>query len=155
MLLLAAVIGLLVGISPVLAQLDMTGKEVKGLIFPEYGNDGNLVWRLKGDATFDTNEKVRLKNAQLETFDNGKRGFLFTSLACSFDLTKKAATTDQDVKILGDYYVIEGNGFEWTSEEGRMIIRHNVRVTMANVQTHLSKPGQANNAVPTQEKNRP
>ncbi|GEM_PF-2286899 len=138
-----------------LAQPNMAGKKVKGFTYPEYDADGEMVWQLKGDAQFETNDRAQMRAVRLETFEKGKSKFVFMTPACVFDRSTKNAQSDDKVEVKGEHLVIEGEGFAWTGEAGRMVVRKNVRVTFSNVRKQLEQLEKGGGAVPTKEEKTP
>lgn len=115
------------------AQPNLAGKQVKGFAYPEYDADGQKIWELKGDALFETNDRLQLRNVRLETFEGGKLRFVFLATACVFDRSTKSAHSDEKVEVFGDCLTMEGKGFVWSGEEGKMLIRKEVRVSFSNL----------------------
>jgi hypothetical protein len=139
----------------VVAQSNMAGKRVKGFTYPEYDADGEMVWQLKGDAQFETNDRVQMRNVRLETFEKGKSKFVFVTPSCVFDRSTKNAESDAKVEVKGDHLVIEGEGFVWTGDEGKMVLRRNVRVTFTNVRKQLEEWERAGEEFPPKEEKSP
>lgn len=133
------------------AQPNMAGKKVKGFTYPEYDADGEMIWQLKGDAQFETDDRVQLRNVRLETFEKGKSKFVFVTPACVFNRSTKNAESHEKIEVNGEHLVIEGEGFVWTGEESKMVVRRNVRVTFTNVRKQLEELERAGEEFPPKE----
>jgi hypothetical protein len=138
-----------------IAQPDMAGKEVKGFVFPQYDENGELLWRLKGDAKFETAERVQLANVRMESFANGKPRVVFVTPFCYFDTVKKAATTNRAVEIMADEFSVSGEGLEWSSDEGKFVLRRNVKFMFVGPRGRLFPPEMKHGATPPEGTKQP
>jgi hypothetical protein len=148
---LAVVACLFFCVGEIFAQPNMSGKKVKGFTYPEYDAEGELLWQLRGDAQFETNDRAQMRNVRLETFEKGKLKFVFITPACLFDRATKNAESEEKIEVQSQHINIEGEGFVWTGEEGKMIVRRNVRVTFTNVRKQLEEFEQGRGETPPKE----
>lgn len=107
---------------------------LKGFMVPEYGPDGQMVWRMYGETARVelVGGKVEVHVMKLELFQNGAVDATIYSPACLFDRTAKTAASDEAVKIVATNMVVTGTGFDWSSNDNRMRIRSDATMIISN-----------------------
>ena len=107
---------------------------LKGFMVPEYGPDGQLVWRMFGETARVelVGGKVEVHVMKLELYQNGAVDATIYSPACLFDRTAKTAASEDAVKIVATNMVVTGTGFDWSSNDNRMRIRNDATMTILN-----------------------
>ena len=114
---------------------------------PEYDVDGALKWVLRGDAAqmFPGEGRIRITGARVEIYRNGGIDMVVRAPECDYSQDGKKAWTDGPVEITARNLTIRGRGMEWESATNRMILHHDVRVTVLN-----PKEGVAPESPPTE-----
>lgn len=107
---------------------------LKGFMVPEYGADGQMVWRMYGETAQVelVGGKVEVHVMKLELFQNGAVDATIYSPVCLFDRAAKTAASDAAVKIVATNMVVTGTGFDWSSNDNRMRIRSDATMIISN-----------------------
>jgi lipopolysaccharide export system protein LptC len=101
---------------------------------PEYDEDGQLKWVLRGDAAqmVPEEKRVRITGARVEIYRDGKVDMLVRAPECDYRQDGKKAWTDGPVEITARNLTIRGEGMQWDSAGSKMVLERNVHVTILN-----------------------
>lgn len=125
---LALLVVLAAAIHPAVAQ-----QKVKNFRVKDYTDDGKLKSELLGkEAVFFPGRPANITGLQIRFFDKDEKvNMTITSPQCLYRQEKPAkATSDKEVKIVGEQFIVEGKGFVYEHEGQRLEIHAKAKVTL-------------------------
>ena len=125
--------------------------------FPEYGDDGQLEWVLRGETAqmFPSESRVHITGALVEIYRDGNVDMVVRAPECDYSQDGKKASTDGPVEITARNLTIRGRGMQWDSASTRMVLERDVHVTILNPKEGIAPEPQPQEPAPesTEEEN--
>ncbi len=127
------------GIVPAV-RAQIAGQRIRSFRVPEYDDEGRLKWVFSGDeALFREDGTVHITGVKVEIYRDGRVDMLLRSPECDYGQDQKRAWTDAPVEITAPNLSIRGEGMDWKAEDGVMVLKRKVRVTVLNPKEGMTR----------------
>lgn len=112
-------------------QKMLPSEPVHAFKIPYFNADGKKAWDLKGDqGRYVEEDWIEVTGMEIRTFpgEDVASDLVIKSPRADIFVSKKSATSDDDIMVFGDNYMAFGKEWEWLGNENKIQIHRDVEV---------------------------
>ncbi len=115
------------------AQSPSSEGDATKISIPWRNKDGVLVAQITGDRVrMRSDKKAEIENLVAQAFQGTRVEWTLSTPFCIMDQQTREAVSDASIQIDSREVLVTGTGFHWLANEGRLIVRSNVKVSIAH-----------------------